>query len=210
MPADLLDLLSKGNAREEELLACLVEDEQGRDPLADRASAGAEKRDKDGWTTLHWAAQDGHSRLAQKLLQLSVAVGSQDSCGATPLMIAAFNNRRDVVEVLLEEKLVDVRQTNHYLSTALHYAAQRGNADIIDMIALKRAEVDALDKHGDTPMSWAARNGHFDAVRKFLELRADPQQDNNASNDSIEMAQEAGHIDIVELLEAHLDENPEG
>jgi len=207
MPQDLLELLRKGGSTEEELLNCLVEDEKGRDPLEDRASAGAEKRDKDGWTPLHWAAQDGYARLAAKLLGLEVAVGSQDTCGATPLMIAAFHNRRDVAEVLLAEAMIDVRQTNHYLSTALHYAAQQGNSEIVELIALKNAEVDALDRHGDTPISWAARNGHFDAVRKLLELRADPLQDNNASNDAVEMARDAGHVDVVELLEAYLEEH---
>ena len=51
-----------------------------------------------------------------------------------------------------------------------------------------KAEVNALDRHSDTPLSWAARSGHLDAVKKLIEYRADPLLDNNASEDPIELA----------------------
>merc|ERR1719335_1974444 len=128
-------------------------------------------------------------------MELHVSVGAQDACGATPLMVAAYNNRRGVVEALLADRLIDVHQTNQYLSSAVHYAAKRGHAEIIHMLMEAKAEVDGHqgkgDKHGDTPLSFAAREGHTDAVRKLLEFNADPLTDNFASDDSIELAREA-------------------
>lgn len=201
----LMDLLHD-RAAEDEILQCLIEDEQGRDPLEDAADAAAHKRDKDWWTPLHWAAQDGHERLAVKLLALRVSVNSGDQCGATPLMIAAFNNQIGVVDALLQENSIDVHQGNNYLSTAVHYAAQRGNAIIIRMLVDRNAKVDAIDRHGDTPLGWAARGGHLDAVKILCELGADPEDDNNASEDAMELAAEHGHVDVVEVLEAVVDD----
>eukprot|EP00913_Durusdinium_trenchii_P026725 g25072.t1 len=100
----------------------------------DKADHAAHQKDKDWWTPLHWAAQDGHERLAEKLLGLRVSTNAADTCGATPLMIAAFNGRTRIIEALLKDRSTDVRQTNKYLTTALHYAAQRGHAASIEML----------------------------------------------------------------------------
>uniref|UniRef100_A0A7S1LGW3 Uncharacterized protein n=1 Tax=Alexandrium catenella TaxID=2925 RepID=A0A7S1LGW3_ALECA len=199
---DLLRLLSNGGADEDQLLACLEEDDEGRHPLDDEADAVAHKRDNSGWTPLHWAAQDGYERLASRLIDLEVGVNTADDCGATPLMVASFNGHRAIVEALLEERTVDFLKTNNFLSSAVHYAAQSGHAGVIQLLGAKRAEIDGMDRHCDTPLSWAARNGHLDAVKKLLELGADPLNDNKASDDPIELAKAAGHLEVAETMEA--------
>eukprot|EP00927_Polykrikos_kofoidii_P025307 TRINITY_DN22766_c0_g1_i2.p1 TRINITY_DN22766_c0_g1~~TRINITY_DN22766_c0_g1_i2.p1 ORF type:complete len:213 (+),score=48.46 TRINITY_DN22766_c0_g1_i2:69-707(+) len=196
----LLDMLKKGNHGEDEILDYLQNDEEGRDHLEDRADAAAHGRDKDGWTPLHWAAQDGLERLCAKLISMHVATNSEDHCGATPLMVAAFSGQIGIVDQLMKDRLTDVQHQNQYLSTAVHYAAQRGHADVIQMLVAGKAATDSCDRHGDTPLSWAARFGHIEAVKKLCELRADPLQDNNASEDSIELAMAAGHIEAAEIM----------
>mmetsp|Transcript_25249 Transcript_25249/g.53648 ORF Transcript_25249/g.53648 Transcript_25249/m.53648 type:complete len:214 (-) Transcript_25249:60-701(-) len=198
---DLLDLLHN-KAPENELLACLIDDVSGRDPLEDAADSQAHQRDKDRWTPLHWAASEGHERLVSKLLALHVAVNSADTCGATPLMIAAFNGHIGVVDALLQDRAIDVRQGNNYLSTAVHYAAQAGHSVCVRQLINASARVDAPDRHGDTPLGWAARYGHVDAVKMLCEMRADLLKDNNASEDPLELASAANQVDVVEVLEA--------
>jgi len=194
--------LMHAHAAEEELLDCLIDDERGRDPLEDAASSAAHQRDKDGWTPLHWAGQEGHERLAGKLLALQVSINAADHCGASPLMIASYNGHAGVVDTLLQKGSCDVEQGNNYLSTAAHYASQQGHALVLRLLINARAIVDATDRHGDTPLGHAAKGGHIDAVKILCEMQADPLQDNNASEDALELAAAAGHIDIVEMLEA--------
>mmetsp|Transcript_50760 Transcript_50760/g.164155 ORF Transcript_50760/g.164155 Transcript_50760/m.164155 type:complete len:217 (-) Transcript_50760:50-700(-) len=202
---DLMELLHS-KAPEDECLSCLMDDVSGRDALEDAADSAAHQRDKDWWTPLHWAASEGHERLTAKLLALHVAVNSTDTCGATPLMIAAFNGRIGVVDALLQDRAIDIQQGNNYLSTAVHYAAQGGNAVCIRQLVNSLANVDAVDRHGDTPLGWAARHGHIEAVKMLCEMRADPLTDNNASEDSMELAMAANQVDIVEILEAAVDD----
>mmetsp|Transcript_14017 Transcript_14017/g.26196 ORF Transcript_14017/g.26196 Transcript_14017/m.26196 type:complete len:219 (-) Transcript_14017:55-711(-) len=203
---DLMKLLRSGEVDEEDLLECLRDDVRGRDPLEDKGDQAAHQKDKDWWTPLHWASQDGHERFVEKLLALRVSTNAADICGATPLMIAAFNGRTRIIEALLRDRSTDVRQTNKYLGTALHYAAQRGHAAAVELLLDARAEIDALDRHSDTPLSWAARSGHLDAVKKLVENRADPLLDNNASEDPIELAKANGFEEVAEVLEASVED----
>jgi hypothetical protein len=199
-PQDMLTRLRKGNSNEDELIDMLT-DKGHRDPLADRVESAAHKRDQDMWTPLHWAAQDGMLRLTVKLLALGATANAADLCGATPLMIAAYNGHVGICEALLKERATDVRQGNGFLNTAVHYAAQRGQAACIEVLIRADAEVDVADKHGDSPLAWAARNGHIEAVHKLLEMRADPEDDNNASEDPIELAQAMGHHAVAAVME---------
>jgi len=199
-PDDLLTLLRKGASTEEDLIGKLTDDGQ-KDPLEDRAEHIAHSRDKDSWTPLHWASQDGLLRLCVKLLALHASANSADTCGATPLMIAAYNGHVGIVEALLKDRSTDVRQGNAFLNTAAHYAAQRGQASCIEVLVKSKAEVDCVDKHGDSPLAWAARNGHIEAVHKLVELRADCLSDNNASEDPIELALGNGHNAVAAVMQ---------
>lgn len=202
---NLMQLLHD-DATEEDCLAALMEDVEGRDPLDDAADACAHQRDKDYWTPLHWAASEGYERLVIKLLALHVSVNSADVCGASPLMIASFNGKAGVVDTLLKERTIDIHQGNSYLSTAVHYAAQGGHANCIRQLCNAMAAVDAVDRHGDTALGWAARHGHVEAVRMLCEMKADPLTDNNASEDAIELALAAAQDDVVEILETVVDD----
>merc|ERR1719310_266878 len=179
----------------------MLTDDGYRDPLEDPAEHVAHSRGADMWTPLHWAAQDGLVRFTMKLLALGATANAADVCGATPLMIAAYNGHVGICEALLKERSTDVRQGNGFLNTAAHYAAQRGQAGCIDVLVKAKAEVDCVDKHGDSPLAWAARNGHIEAVHKLIELRADPLNDNNASEDPIELALAMGHTAVAAVLE---------
>jgi hypothetical protein len=200
-PQDMLMRLRKGNANEDELISMLADDAK-KDPT----ESVAHKRDQDMWTPLHWAAQDGMLRLTVRLLGLGASANAADVCGATPLMIAAYNGHVGIVEALCNDRSTDVRQGNGFLNTACHYAAQRGQAACIEVLVGRGALVDVADKHGDSPLAWAARKGHLEAVHKLLELGADPLDDNNAGEDSIELATDNGHHAVAGVMEEALKE----
>lgn len=83
----------------------------------------------------------------ERILSQGVNPNWPSSNGTTPLMVAALNNRRSVIEVLVSKgSNVDAQTPDG--ATALWLAAEIGNADIVEYIAAKGGTVDALDKRG--------------------------------------------------------------
>lgn len=56
------------------------------------------------------AAHRGHAKVVQTLLHLGVDVNTKDTVeGVTPLFVATVNGHTNVVELLLQEKNVDIK-----------------------------------------------------------------------------------------------------
>jgi len=56
---------------------------------------------KDGWTPLHFAAQNGHKEIVDALLAKEADVNAKGKDGRTPLHLAARNGRTEVVKILI-------------------------------------------------------------------------------------------------------------
>ena len=56
----------------------------------------------------------------------------------------------------------------------LHYAAEYGQVEMLQLLAGRGAELDCQDAEDqDTPLHWAAYNSHASAVTQLLRLGAD-------------------------------------
>jgi hypothetical protein len=117
---------------------------------------------------IHDAAREGDVAKVKSLLKLHPdLVSSEDEkYGQTPLHIAAFNDRKEVVELLLADK-ADVNAKANNGSTPLHLAAAKGNKDIVELLLEHNADVNALDKDGWSPLHSAVNWGHADLDELF-------------------------------------------
>lgn len=77
----------------------------------------------------------------------------------TPLHIAAFKDKEDVAEMLME-KGSDVNVRDKFGLTPLHVAAMRGNLAIVKGLLKRGAATDVLDTLIKTPMDVAEDNEH--------------------------------------------------
>lgn len=50
----------------------------------------------------------------------------------------------------------------------MHHAAALGHKDVAELLLANKAEVNAKDKHGATPLHWAASEGHKEVVEMLL------------------------------------------
>lgn len=57
--------------------------------------------------------------------------------------------------------------------TALHVAAENGHREIVELMVRNRANIDATDHLGRSPIFYAMRTGHRDIVWRLLEAGAD-------------------------------------
>jgi len=112
---------------------------------------------------IHDAARDGDLAKIKSLLKAdpNLVSSKDDKYGQTPLHVAAFNDRKDVAELLLASK-ADVNAKANNGSTPLHLAAAKGNKDVVELLLAGKADVNAVDNDGWSPLHSAIVWDHKD------------------------------------------------
>uniref|UniRef100_A0A8C7QB63 Myotrophin n=1 Tax=Oncorhynchus mykiss TaxID=8022 RepID=A0A8C7QB63_ONCMY len=87
--------------------------------------------------------------------------------GDKELMWALKNGDLDEVKTLMKDE--DVNRTLEGGRKPLHYAADCGQAEMLEFLLSKGADVNAPDKHGITPLLSATYEGHLTCVKILLE-----------------------------------------
>lgn len=161
--------------------------------------------------TLIIAVCDGNTESVHQMIQAGCDVNVYNHNLGTPLLCAAREGYSAITALLLQHKAKTNGTDKHFQETALHKAAGRGYADIVQQLLTAQASVSAQDWLGNTPLHFAARGklpGHFDAV-KFIMRACTLEQlllSNKAHATALDIAQTAGNNDIVYLLEERIAE----
>ncbi|CAI5745005.1 unnamed protein product [Peronospora destructor] len=120
-------------------------------------------------------AAEGDLECLEEILDSGlVGVNDVDVDGFTALMVAAAEGHRSVVHALLRRG-ADVSLRTHELhSTALHFAAKNGDAEIVNALCEWDTKVvDYWNINADTPLIWACIEGRAEAVKVLLTHGAD-------------------------------------
>jgi uncharacterized protein len=184
-----------GNHGESPLLMAVY---MGNEPLA-RRIAGMRPTD------IHEAAALGDASRVEKLLDVNPEhIGSMSSDGWTPLHLAAFFGRREVLANLLDrgadtEKLSQNSTGNTALCAAL---AGKTDTESVRLLLARGASAAACVEAGITPLHIAASRGADDLVRLLVEHGADPAAKMNDGTSPAEMARKRGHEETAKLIES--------
>lgn len=123
-----------------------------------------ETRGRKNFNVINAAAFYGLDELFKKLIKKTNGEGlqSQDKLGRTPIHHLASNGRLDTLSFIFERysHQVDLSQTNLKGRTALHSAAKHLQMEIIEFLIENGANPNALDVHGNSPLS-LAHSYHF-------------------------------------------------
>ena len=129
-----------------------------------------------GYTPLHMAARYGHWKIGMYLIKISGArVNASDCFGATPLHVAACNNHKLFVNMLMRsESSANINSMTANGSTPLHSAAACGAVEIIDLLLYFGANLSAVDKDGLSTLHYAILHIHPDQLDgEFIINRTD-------------------------------------
>lgn len=85
-------------------------------------------------------------------------------------------------------------------TTALHYAAENGHADIAAYVLKKCIDVHIKNLEDDTALHTSCRNGHFAVTNVLLLHGADPCKTGEGGATPLHYAVIMGHLPIVKLL----------
>eukprot|EP00088_Acartia_fossae_P001737 TRINITY_DN10690_c0_g1_i3.p1 TRINITY_DN10690_c0_g1~~TRINITY_DN10690_c0_g1_i3.p1 ORF type:complete len:133 (-),score=24.51 TRINITY_DN10690_c0_g1_i3:258-611(-) len=84
------------------------------------------------------------------------------------LVWAIKNGDIEQVKELIEKQCVDVN-TPIEGRLPLHYASDYGQTEVVSYLLTKGSNVDAVDKHGITPILAAIWEGHTNCVKMLLQ-----------------------------------------
>nr|XP_012142859.1 PREDICTED: ankyrin repeat and death domain-containing protein 1A-like isoform X4 [Megachile rotundata] len=112
---------------------------------------------------------------------------------------AVIKNEADTVRKVLKET-VDVNSRNNYGRAPIHWAASRGNTEIIEMLIQAKCDIEARDKFGMRPLHMAARYGHRDAVKMLINAGASVSAMNKKQHTLLMCAARGNNIRVVEYL----------
>jgi ankyrin repeat protein len=100
--------------------------------------------------------------------------------------------------VLIPVSNVNVR--DHTQWTALHWAAEEGHVDLIQMLLDADAFVDPVDNQGHTPLLLATSRGKVQAARLLIRGQASVSAKVQDGNTALHLAVGSGDIEMVDLL----------
>lgn len=123
-------------------------------------------------TPLSYAAENGHIDVVRILMQHNAQPLAVDSERRTPLSYASQRGHTDIMHILMNYRplTADARDMSGW--TPLHWAAECGKQDSIELLLAKQFDIDVADRCGRTPLIVALINRHEKAANRLLEMGA--------------------------------------
>jgi uncharacterized protein len=84
--------------------------------------------------------------------------------------------------------------------TALHWAADFGHADIVEILLDSGAEIEKSDFNGWTALHWAAERGQVEATRVLIKKGADVNKADSEGKTPLHRACQCGHLETALCL----------
>jgi len=158
--------------------------------------------------SIHEAAENGNIEAVKEHLAAGTDVEAWDDVNEqTPLHLAAFGGRKEIVELLIS-KGADVNSRTMWNPkhktgwTPLLYAVDHGHKEVAELLIAKGADVNAKVDVGGTPLHFAAALDHKEIVELLIAEGADVNGKSRRET-PLDTAFQFGHKETADLLRKH-------
>ena len=107
------------------------------------------------------------------------------------------------VKEILQNKVVNVNSKDEQGKTALHYACQKGQFEIVKILINRGADINIQTISKKTPLHLATKKGKFEIVKFLLSKGALVNAKTKFGTQPLHMAAENGYCEIAETLIDH-------
>ena len=130
---------------------------------------------------LHYAAELGHLKPLQMVIENGAHKDAVTPFGATALHIAALHGKTAAIRFLIQEHQFDPNAQNIAGETPLHYAVRSGMYEAVQVLIQNGARVEALDNYGQTLLHKAAMTNRSSLIAMLIK---DHHLDPNVRDDT--------------------------
>ncbi|KAF7510973.1 hypothetical protein GJ744_005519 [Endocarpon pusillum] len=172
--------------------------------ILDAESVDLEALDQGGRTALIWAAELGHEKVVEILLDMGAEVdaqggGENEEDYGNALQAASLEGHQKVVEMLLD-KGAEVNAQGGDYGNALQAASIGGHQTVVEMLLDKGAEVNAQGGDYGNALQAASSRGHQTVVEMLLDKGAEVNAQGGDYGNALQAASWGGHQTVVEML----------
>ncbi|XP_039519939.1 ankyrin repeat and SAM domain-containing protein 1A-like isoform X2 [Pimephales promelas] len=166
-------------------------------------------KNNDNETPLHCAAQYGHTRVVQLLLEELTDPTMRNNKFETPLDLAALYGRLEVVKLLLSAH-PNLLSSNTKKHTPLHLASRNGHLPVVEVLLAAGVDINYQTEKGSA-LHEAALYGKTEVVQKLLNAGIDVNIvdcKNLTALDTVRDMPSQKSRQIASLIQAHMSGRP--
>ncbi|KAH7414981.1 hypothetical protein KP509_14G021900 [Ceratopteris richardii] len=171
--------------------------------LLKRKEADIDQQDKTGLTAAMIAAQGGQIEAFKVLVFLGANISVKNMEGGDTMKLAEQAGYKDQCEeVLCNAIMAGVLKGADFQE--IHFAARKGNCELLDHLLEHGHSVNSLDKYGSTPLMITVREGYPDACKLLLTRGADCHISNTAGETALSLAQKVASKMVEGIILDHI------